>query len=181
LDKQNRKANLKNAFAELSIGFHMNFTEKDLIKFFREQAKLEEEIVESVDKSLVTIKNSVVEAILKGMALDSSKHAAIYKAAENIVKVAPALTESEFNELKKVAKWHVENESKVIVRLEDAVKKTENKRIKFLLQAILADEKRHHQLLEAIVETIVKGETITNDEWWDMLWKNVPFHGSPGG
>jgi rubrerythrin len=159
----------------------MNFTEKGLIKFFREQAKLEEEIVESVDKSLVTIKNSVVESILKGMALDSSKHAAIYKAAENIVKVAPALTESEFNELKKVAKWHVENESKVIVRLEDAVKKTENKRIKFLLQAILADEKRHHQLLEAIVETIVKGETITNDEWWDMLWKNVPFHGSPGG
>jgi rubrerythrin len=159
----------------------MNFTEKDLVKFFREQAKLEEEIVESVDKSLKTIKNSVVESILKGMALDSSKHAAIYKAAENIVKVAPALTESEFNELKKAAKWHIENESKVIARLEDAVKKTENKRIKFLLQAILADEKRHHRLLETIMEAIVKGETITNDEWWDMLWKNVPFHGSPGG
>jgi rubrerythrin len=83
--------------------------------------------------------------------------------------------------LKKVVKWHIENESKVIKRLADAVKKTENKRIKFLLQAIMTDEKRHHQLLEAIMETIVKGETITNDEWWDIMWKNIPFHGSPGG
>jgi len=159
----------------------MSFTEKELVEFFREQARLEEEIVESVNKALETIKNSVVESILKGMALDSSKHAAIYKAAEHIVQVAPALTESEFNELMKVVKWHIKNENKVIKRLEDALKRTENKRIKFLLRAIVADEKRHHELLDAIMEIVVKGETITNDEWWEMLWKNVPFHGAPGG
>jgi rubrerythrin len=95
--------------------------------------------------------------------------------------VAPALTESEFDELKKVVKWHIENEAKVIKRLEDAVKKTRDKRIKFLLQAIVGDEKRHHQLLNAIMNIVVKGETITDDEWWQMLWKNVPFHGAPGG
>jgi len=159
----------------------MSFTEKDLVEFFREQAKLEEEIVKSVNKTLSSIKNSVVELILKGMALDSSKHAAIYKAAEQIVQVAPALTESEFDELKKVVKWHIENESKIIKRLENAIKKTENERIRFLLKAVLADEKRHHQLLDAIMDIVVKGETITNDEWWEMLWKNVPFHGAPGG
>ena len=159
----------------------MSFTEKELVKFFREQAKLEEEIVKSVNKALKTTKNSVVKSVLKGMALDSSKHAAIYRAAEQIVQVAPALTESEFNELRKVVKWHIENEDKVIKRLEDAVKRTENKRIRFLLQAIVADEKRHHQLLDAIMDIVVKGETITDDEWWEMLWKNVPFHGAPGG
>lgn len=159
----------------------MNFTEEELIEFFREQSKLEEEIVESVEKSLAAIKNAVVESILKGMAFDSSKHAAIYKAAGNLVKVAPALTEQEFNELMKVVEWHIVNENKVIRRLETAVTKIENERIKFLLEAILADEKRHHQLLKSIMEIIVKGETITNDEWWDMMWKNVPFHGSPGG
>jgi len=115
------------------------------------------------------------------MALDSSKHASIYRAAEQIVQVAPALTESEFDQLRRVVKWHIENEDKVIKRLEDAVKRTENKRIRFLLQAIVADEKRHHQLLDAIMDIVVKGETITDDEWWEMLWKNVPFHGAPGG
>jgi len=159
----------------------MSFTEKELAKFFREQAKLEEDIVKSVNKALKTTKNSVVKSVLKGMALDSSKHAAIYRAAEQIVQVAPALTESEFDQLRRVVKWHIENEDKVIKRLEDAVKKTENKRIRFLLQAIVADEKRHHQLLDAIMDIVVKGETITNDEWWEMLWKNVPFHGAPGG
>jgi rubrerythrin len=162
-------------------GFVMSFTEKDLVKFFREQARLEDEIVESVNEALMTIKNAVVKSILKGMALDSSKHAAIYRSAEQIVQVAPALAESEFNELKKVIRWHIENENKVIKRLEEAVKKTENKRIRFLLQAIVADEKRHHQLLDAIMDIVVKGETITDDEWWEMLWKNVPFHGAPGG
>jgi len=159
----------------------MNFTEKELVKFFSEQARLEEEIVESVNEALMTIRNSVVKSILKGMALDSSKHAAIYRAAEQILKVAPALTESEFDQLRKAVKWHIENEDKVIKRLENAVKRTEDKRIKFLLQAIVADEKRHHQLLDAIMDIVVKGETITDDEWWEMLWKNVPFHGAPGG
>lgn len=159
----------------------MSFTEKKLVDFFREQAEFEEEIVKSVNIALETVKNPVVESVLKGMALDSSKHAAIYRAAEQIVHVAPALTESEFNQLKKVAKWHIENENKIIKRLEDAMKKTEDKRIRFLLRAIVADEKRHHQLLDTIMDIVVKGETITNDEWWEMLWKNVPFHGAPGG
>jgi rubrerythrin len=159
----------------------MSFSEKDLVKFFREQAGLEEEIVASVNEALLTIKNPVVKTILKGMALDSSKHSSIYQAAERMVQVAPALTESEFDELKKVVKWHIENESKVIKRLETAVRKTKDKRIKFLLQAIAADEKRHHKLLDAIMNIVVKGETITDDEWWEMLWKNVPFHGAPGG
>jgi len=159
----------------------VGFTGKELVEFFREQARLEEEIVESVNKALGAMKNPVVESVLKGMALDSSKHAAIYRAAERIVQVAPALTEDEFNELRKVVKWHIENENKVIKRLEDAVKRTENKRIRFLLQAIVADEKRHHQLLDAMMDIVVKGETITDDEWWEMLWKNVPFHGAPGG
>jgi len=159
----------------------MSLTEKELVDFFREQARLEEVIVESVDKALRNVKNAVVESVLKGVALDSSKHAAIYRAAEQIVKVAPALTESEFDQLRKVVKWHIENEEKIIRRLDDAAKKTGNKRIRFLLRAIAADEKRHHQLLDAIMDIVVKGETITNDEWWEMLWKNVPFHGAPGG
>jgi len=159
----------------------MSFTEKKLVDFFREQAEFEEEIVESVNKALETVKNPVVESVLKGMALDSSKHATIYRAAEQIVRVAPALTESEFNQLKKVAEWHIKNEEKIIKRLQDTMKKTENRRIKFLLQAIVTDEKRHHQLLNTIMDIVVKGETITDDEWWEMLWKNVPFHGAPGG
>ncbi|MEM0049202.1 MAG: hypothetical protein QW424_04785 [Candidatus Bathyarchaeia archaeon] len=50
-----------------------------------------------------------------------------------------------------------------------------------LLTAILADERRHHELLKRVLEIIIRGETITEDEWWEFIWRNVPFHGAPGG
>ena len=159
----------------------MSFTEKELVDFFHEQEELEEEIVKSVSKALETIKNPVVEAVLKAMSYDSSKHAEIYRSAAQIIAVAPALTEEEFKHLEEVVRWHIENEEKLIGRLRAAINKTANDRVKFLLESILADEKRHHDLLNMIMNIIVKGETITDQDWWDIIWKNVPFHGAPGG
>ena len=56
-----------------------------------------------------------------------------------------------------------------------------NEKVTLLLDAILADEVRHHALLKKVLEILVKGETITDNEWWEILWENVPFHGTPGG
>ena len=159
----------------------MGFTEKELVAFFREQEKLEKAIVRSVSKALKPIKNPVVEAVLRGIAHDSSKHADIYRSAAQIIAVAPALSEGEFRHLEEVVRWHVENEEKIIERLLEAINKTANARVKFLLESILQDEKRHHDLLKMIMNTIVKGETITDQEWLEMLWRDVPFHGAPGG
>jgi hypothetical protein len=30
------------------------------------------------------------------------------------------------------------------------------------------------------LETLIKAETITEDDWWQMLWEGSPFHGAPG-
>ncbi|MGD8506624.1 MAG: ferritin-like domain-containing protein [Candidatus Bathyarchaeota archaeon] len=159
----------------------MSFTEEELTEFLHEQEKLEEKIVKSVSKALGAIRNPVVEAVLKGISHDSSKHAEIYRSAAHIITVAPAMTEGEFKHLEDVVRWHVENEEKIIERLREAIDKTANDRVKFLLESILADEKRHHDLLNMIMDIIVKGETITDQDWWDVIWKNAPFHGAPGG
>ncbi len=159
----------------------MSLTEKQLVAFFKEQQKLEEEIVRSVNKALENIRNPVVEAALKGMSYDSAKHAEIYRSAAQIIAVAPALKEEEFKHLKEVVQWHIKNEEKIIERLREAIKKTANKRVKFLLESILSDETRHHDLLNLIMDIVVKGETITDQDWWDIMWKYVPFHGAPGG
>jgi len=155
--------------------------EKELVSFFREQAKLESEIVKSINNALKNLKNPVVVSVLKGMSLDSIKHADMYKAAESVVSVAPAISEDELNSLNEVVSWHINKEEKLMKRLEDAIKKTSDKKVLFLLQSIAADEKRHHELLKTIMDTVVRGETISEDEWWEIIWKNVPFHGAPGG
>ena len=69
----------------------------------------------------------------------------------------------------------------IIKKLGEVIPSIQNKKVILLLQAILSDEKRHHALLSKVLEIIVKGETITDNEWWDVLWENVPFHGTPGG
>jgi rubrerythrin len=152
-----------------------------LMKFFKEQIKLEEEIVESMDQALRTLTNPVVKGVLKGISLDSMKHAEIYKAAVEVMSVPPALTEEEFDRLKETVKKHVEYEERVMERLSYVIEKTRNEKVKFLLESIVSDEKRHHDLLNDIMSVVVRGETITEGDWWDFLWRNVPFHGAPGG
>jgi rubrerythrin len=159
----------------------MNAEEKESVKFFQEQAKREEEIVRSLNDALENLKNPVVVSVLKGISLDSAKHADMYKAAENIVSVAPAMSEGELDRLEKVVSWHITNEEKLMTHLDAAIKKTRDPRVKLLLESIMSDEKRHHELLKTIIDTIVRAETISEDEWWDIIWKNVPFHGAPGG
>jgi rubrerythrin len=155
--------------------------DKDLVSFFREQIKLEDQIVQSAHNAVKDLKNTVVASVLKGIAFDSAKHADIYKAAESLVSVAQAMSENELDKISEVVSWHINAEEKLIGRLNETITKTFNEKIKFLLEGILADEKRHHELLKKIMETIVKGETITRDEWWEIIWKDVPTHGSPGG
>jgi rubrerythrin len=153
----------------------------DLVKFFKEQIKLEEQIVKSMNESLKSLPNPIVKGVLGGIALDSAKHAQIYRAAIELTTFPPALSDEEFHQLKTVVKKHIEDENKAIDSLSEAIRKTKSEKVKFLLKSIASDEKKHHELLKKIMDIVVRGETITEEDWWEFLWKNVPFHGAPGG
>jgi len=154
----------------------------EMVKFFEKQVFLENEIVSSINKALAKIRNPAVRGVLKGISLDSVKHAEMYKAAiELLSTVPPALSQKEFDELLKFVKKHIADEEKAIIGMEEVMNQVEDEKIKLLLDAIFADEQRHHKLLNVVMEMLVKRETITDEDWWDILWKNVPFHGAPGG
>ena len=76
---------------------------------------------------------------------------------------------------------HIELEAQIIKKLQEVIPSVQNKKVKLLLTAILDDEIRHHALLKKVLDILVKGETITDNDWWDVIWENVPFHGTPGG
>jgi hypothetical protein len=42
------------------------------------------------------------------------------------------------------------------------------------LEAIMVDEKRHHKLLKQLLSILVRGETVTEGDWWDAIWGDVP-------
>jgi rubrerythrin len=157
-------------------------TEEKLVKFLEDQIKIEDEIVESLNEALGDMRNPAVAGTLKGISLDSVKHAEMYRAAAELLTGAPqALMEEHLDRCKRVIEKHMRIEAELIRRIGEVMPEIENEKVKLLLNAILADEKRHHALLKEVLGTLVKGETITEEEWFDVIWKAVPFHGSPGG
>jgi hypothetical protein len=157
-------------------------TKTELINFMTEQIKIENKIVDSLNTALVEVKNPPVRGVLKGISLDSVKHAEMYAAAtELLTSVSQALTQEQLDKQKALVEKHIQLEAELIKKIGKVLPTVENKKVKLLLNAILADEKRHHALLKMVLEILVRGETITEADWWDLLWKNVPFHGAPGG
>ena len=153
-----------------------------LLDFIKRQILIEKEIVESLNKGIVDIKNPPVKGVLKGISLDSTKHANMYSSAIDLLTTVPkALTEGNLDKQRELVEKHIRLEAQIIETLKNVVPSITNKKVKLLLEAILSDELRHHDLLKKVLDILVKGETITDADWWDVLWENVPFHGAPGG
>ena len=157
-------------------------SDDELVTLFRNQIKVEKTIVDSVAEGLVEIKNPAVKGVLKGISLDSTKHAEMYSSAISLLTSVPqALTEGNLDKQRALVDKHIRLEAEIIKKLRDVIPSVQNKEVKLLLTAILSDEVRHHALLKKVLNILVRGETITDADWWDVIWENVPFHGAPGG
>jgi len=157
-------------------------SDNELVEFMKRQIIIEKEIVESLNKGIADIKNPPVKGVLKGISLDSVKHAELYSAAVTLLtKGSTALKQENLDAQRALVEKHIQLEAELIKKLEKIMPTIENSKVRFLLDSILTDERRHHALLKTVLEIIVHGETITEADWWKMLWENVPFHGAPGG
>lgn len=154
----------------------------ELTKFLKQQITIENTIVDSLNHSLKDITNQAVAGVLKGISLDSVKHAEMYTSAiQLLTTVTPPLTQEHLDTQIALVKEHIRLETELIQKIGQILPSVANDKVKLLLTAILTDEKRHHALLTEVLEILVRGEAITEEDWWDLIWKNVPFHGSPGG
>jgi rubrerythrin len=156
-------------------------SDNSLLDFLKNQVVVEKEIVDSLEKALVDMKNPVVKGVLKGVSLDSVKHAELYTSAITLLtSTSTALAQVDLEQHRALIQKHIEIEASLIKVLKNMIPEIKNEKVVFLLKAILEDEIKHHAMLKMVQEIIIKGETITEDDWWSMLWEGSPFHGSPG-
>jgi rubrerythrin len=161
---------------------NMMSSKDELIAFIHNQIEIEKQIVNSLKDSLLPINNEAVKGVLQGIALDSEKHAQMYSAALKLLTdVSSALTQEHLDKQIELVEKHIQIEAEIIKRLDTSIVKFQNEKVRLLLDTIMLDEKRHHNLLKEVLQILVRGETITEEDWWDFLWKDVPTHGSPGG
>jgi rubrerythrin len=159
----------------------MSASKEQLIEFMKLQIANENKIVNSVNAGIKNINNAPVKAVLKGISLDSVKHAELYASAIVLLTTtSQAMNQGNLDEQRELVEKHIKMESELIQKLEKMLPTIQNKKVAFLLNSILNDEKRHHELLKQVLDVIVRGETLTEDDWWKMLWEDVPFHGAPG-
>jgi len=145
--------------------------------------KLEKEYAQKLRDSAKEVKNPVVKAVMEAVSQDSFKHSMLYEViTELLSKEHPFISEEVSEQIRKEIDEHIKTESEMIKVVRETLEKgVSNKAVKFLLEAILRDEVFHHALLTKVNEMIVKRETFTESDMWDLIWKESVWHGTPGG
>ena len=144
-------------------------------RFLETMIKSENGIVKLINDSVDAIENLAVRSALKGVSYDSMKHAEIYRSAIALLdERRPTVDEGQFDAQRDLLSRHITIEEKLIQELEGVMPQVEDEKVSFLLEVVLNDERRHHKMLKRLHEFLVRGETITEEDWWDAVWRDVP-------
>jgi rubrerythrin len=150
--------------------------------FLKDSVALEEKIVRMAKKSVKNTENQLVKNLIQAIAIDSNKHALMLNAIlARLESKTPFIEESKRDELGKNIKAHIEMEAEAIKTYKELIPEMEDPGSKQVLEYILDDEKRHHRLLTQLYKLVIEKETLTEEDLWDLTWKDVPWHGGPGG
>src|SRR4030043_1516412 len=107
-----------------------SYSNLELIDFIKRQINIEKEIVTSLNKGLVDIKNPPVKAVLKGISLDSVKHAELYASALSLLtNVSQALTQENLDAQRALVEKHIQLEADLIGKIENILPKIDNKQV----------------------------------------------------
>ncbi len=156
--------------------------EEKLIEFLDEQIALEKEIIEISNASVDNIKNILVRELIRGITMDSKKHALLLGALKGmLIGPTPLIEEESFDEIKATIEKHIELEAKAIETYREILKDPPSDSVKTVISEILKDEVRHHTFLKTLLKALIEKETLTEDMLEDWMYKYAPFHGSPGG
>jgi len=157
-------------------------SKKSESKKYSDYAKVEENYSVKLDSDVRGYGNEVLKEIIDSVAIDSKKHAGLYRACAAIIDGhSLSVTDIEYEQLQKSLKDHIAIEVDMIKTVEALLKTTKDPRIKMMLEHIRDDEYRHHKLLKAIGELVVKKEIILEKDIWNMLFRDALKHGAPEG
>jgi len=141
-------------------------------------SELEEKYAVELDREYRGYGNELVRELIQSVMIDSKKHAGLYKAAQMIAEGRSlAITEEEYETLEKKLKLHIEKENEMLEAVKQLIEEVQDERIKKLLIKIYDDELMHHPFMTSFLELVLKRETISEQDIWDMLFRDLPTHG----
>ncbi len=147
---------------------------KGLVRLFEQQMMLERDTAKSFRNMARKTKNPIPRLLFKEIELDTAKHAHMYATLIDL-SAGATVSKVERYDMRKELDRHVKNEKRMLVQARRIARTLRNPQMKPLLQAILADERRHHKALSTLLRTVAVEEKISEDDWWNFLNKWAVF------
>lgn len=150
---------------------------KEITKKLRTYADLEEEYALKLE-NIRGLGNDYVEMLINSIGYDSKKHAGLYRAAADIIEGKNmGLMATKMENLEKELNEHIKVEKEMMKNVLDVIQRVDNEKAKVLLNVIEEDEKAHHPLMKKILESVLKPETLEDQDVWMMMFGLLPRHG----
>ena len=150
----------------------MSIDKKEFRVMIEERVENEREAVRLLHDSMENTNNTVIRLLLYQLALDSVKHEQMLQA---VLKLLETPSKEQFKwegeGFRKAIEKHVEVERGMLEGFEKIVDKTEDKRVRFILQDIISDEKKHHAIMKRVHELVCESEEVKDEKWWDFLFR----------
>lgn len=136
-----------------------------MIQLIKKQIEIENKLVKRISEMEKKVGNAAAKLLLVEMRLDSQKHAGILSGILEVLSgVPPSQTLWEYRlesyvdpfVVKRELENHVKMETEVSAHVEEEIKQTRDEGLKLLLQHIADDERKHHKILETIIEHLHK-------------------------
>jgi rubrerythrin len=143
-------------------------------------ASLEEEHAIRLESESLGLGDIAVHGLVASITHDSKKHAGLYRTISALLQRGSlAIPESQADEFTSSLEKHIEVEKKMRDEVKAMLNGEEDDRVRFLLREILLDEERHHRFLRNLMDVIIGGDMISDEDIWNMIWRDVESHGAP--
>jgi len=141
----------------------------ELLKKIENLKSFEIKNADSLKSIIEATDNSIFNMYLGGIMLDSTKHANILQAIMDI-DAGQVLWDIDKQTMAKELEEHLEIERRMLESIQEITGKSQDKKIEPLIKEILADERRHHQILTQLLGTIDNMDVLKED-WVDLYVK----------
>ena len=149
------------------------------IEKMEQMAQMEESYAVGYDRDVTGLGNVAIAELMNSVALDSRKHAGLYRAIATILRGPIAVTDMEYGQLERTLRKHIRVEEDMMEEARALLEGEEDDRVRTLLNEIYLDEERHHRFLSNLLEAVVKKDAIFEEDVWEQIWRDVPTHGAP--
>ncbi len=141
---------------------------KGLLDMIKAQINLEKTTARKIQELEATISNLAAKLLLAEMRFDTEKHAKILQTLLDLMKHGePERRSRQFwtietrdyvdaLEVKELLKSHIAAETRMLVHVTEEMKKTADAAVRLLFKHIITDEKKHHEILETILDKAFK-------------------------